>query len=73
MQLIPFTVQLAGGDGLIGRFGDVVVYTVCNDDPAAALISVVASAARNPHAGAVLADQLGPAASAMRAACRSAR
>lgn len=62
MQLIPFTVQLAGGDGLIGRFGDVVVYTVCNDDPAAALISVVASAARNPHAGAVLADQLGPAA-----------
>ncbi len=62
MQRIPFTVRLAGGDGLIARFGDVVVYTVGNDDPAAALISVVASAARNPDVGAVLADQLGPVA-----------
>jgi hypothetical protein len=62
VQLIPFTVRLAGGDGLVARFGDVVVYTVGNDDPAAALISVVASAARNPRAGAMLAEQVGPAA-----------
>jgi FHA domain len=62
VQLIPFTVQLASGEGLVARFGDVVVYTVGNDDPAAALISLVASAARNPLAGAMLAEQIGPAA-----------
>jgi hypothetical protein len=62
VQLIPFTVRLAGGDGLVARFGDVVVYTVGNDDPAAALLSAVASAARNPRAGAMLAELVGPAA-----------
>jgi hypothetical protein len=62
VQLVPFTVRLARGDGLVARFGDVVVYTVGNDDPAAALISAVASAARNPRAGAMLAEQVGSAA-----------
>ncbi|WP_319447224.1 MULTISPECIES: FHA domain-containing protein [unclassified Mycobacterium] len=62
MQLVPFTVRLARGDGLVARFGDVVVYTVRNNDPAAALISAVASAAHNPRAGAMLTEQIGPAA-----------
>ena len=60
MQAIPFTVRVARGDGLIARFGDAVVYTVTNDDHAAAVIAAVAAAARNPHAGPALADQLGP-------------
>ncbi len=60
VQAIPFTVRVARGDGLIARFGDAVVYTVTNDDHAAAVIAAVAAAARNPHAGPALADQLGP-------------
>jgi hypothetical protein len=60
VQAIPFTVRVAGGDGLIARFGDAVVYTVTNDDHAAAVIAAVAAAARNPHPGAALVDQLGP-------------
>ena len=62
MRANPFTVRVAGGDGLIARFGDAVVYTVSNDDHAAAVIAAVASAASNPHVGAALADQLGPVA-----------
>lgn len=62
MQAIPFTVRVASGGGLIARFGDAVVYTVTNDDGAAALIAAVAAAARNPNPGAVLADQVGPVA-----------
>jgi hypothetical protein len=62
VQAQPFTVRVAGGDGLIARFGDVVVCTATNDDHAAAVIAAVAAAARNPHAGAALADQLGPVA-----------
>lgn len=62
MQAEPFTVRVASGDGLIARFGDAVVYTVTNDDHAAALIAAVAAAARNPSPGAVLADHVGPVA-----------
>jgi hypothetical protein len=62
VQAIPFTVRVAGGDGLVGRFGDAVVYTVTRDDHAAAIIAAVAAASRGPHAGAALPDQLGPVA-----------
>lgn len=62
MQPIPFTVRVASGDGLIARFGEVVMYAVINDDPAAGLLAAAASAARNPRPGAVLADELAPAA-----------
>jgi hypothetical protein len=62
VQAIPFTVRVASGDGLIARFGDAVVYTATNDDHAGALIAAVASAARTPNPGAVLADQVGPVA-----------
>lgn len=60
MQAIPFTVMVAGGDGLVARFGGAVAFTVTNDDHAAALIAAVAAAARHPNPGAVLADRLGP-------------
>ncbi len=60
MQPVPFTVRVASGSGLVAHFGDVVAYTAANDDPAALLLAAIAAAARNPLAGAVLADQLGP-------------
>lgn len=62
MQAIQFNVRVAEGHGLVARFGDAVVFTVTNDDHAAALLAAVAAAAREPHPGAVLADQLGPVA-----------
>lgn len=62
MQLIPFTVQVARGDGLVARFGDVVVHTATNDDSAAAVISALPGVARSPRAGAMLADRVGPVA-----------
>lgn len=60
MQFIPFTVQVARGEGLVARFGDVVAHTATNDDSAAAVISALPAVARAPRAGAVLADSVGP-------------
>lgn len=52
--------RVASGDGLIARFGDVVAYAGVNEEPAAALLAAVDSAARVRQPGPILAGQLAP-------------
>lgn len=61
MQLRPSTVQVAPGDGLVARFGDVVLYTDARGQAAARLLAAAESAGAARYPGDLLASQLGTA------------
>ena len=44
VQPEPFTVGVVGGEGLIARYGDVVLYAGTNDEAAAALLGAAETA-----------------------------
>lgn len=62
MQQRSFSVQVATGDGLVARFGDIVAYTGVNDEPAAQLLAAVESVARTQRSAVPLPDRLAPVA-----------
>lgn len=62
MQQRPFTVGISAGDGLIARFGDVVVYALGADEPVGELLAAVDAAARVQHPGRALPEFLAPVA-----------
>ena len=62
VQQRPFTVGISPGDGLIARFGDVIVYAVGADEPVAQLLAAVDAAARVQYPGAGLPEFLAPVA-----------
>ncbi len=60
MQQRSFNIGVAGGDGLIARFGDVVIYASGSDESIAQLLAAVDSAARARHPGVGLPERLAP-------------
>ena len=62
VQQRPFTVGISAGDGLIARFGDVVVYALGADESVAQVLAAVDAAARVQYPGAALPEFLGPVA-----------
>lgn len=58
MKQRPSTVQVAGGDGLVARFGDVVLYSDARGEAASVLLAAVENASAARHPGDVLAGQL---------------
>lgn len=60
MQQRSFTVGIAGGDGVIARFGDVVMYASGADESIAQLLAAVDAAARTQYPGVGLPERLAP-------------
>ncbi len=59
MQQRRYTAGIARGEGLVGRFGDVVVYVADASPAAAPLLSVVEKVADSDVPGATMAERLG--------------
>ena len=58
MDLKPYTVSIARGDGLVARFGDVVMYIADANAFADRLLAVSESVAETDRPGAVMAGRL---------------
>jgi FHA domain len=58
VDLKPYTVSITRGDGLIGRFGDTVMYTGNDSSSAARMLATAESAADSEHPGTALAERL---------------
>jgi FHA domain len=54
----PYTVSITRGDGLIGRFGDAVIYTGDDSSTAARMLAAVEATADSEHPGPAIAERL---------------
>lgn len=59
MDRNPYTVKIARGDGLIGRFGDVVMYVGDESASVTRMLEAAESAAGSTHPAAATAERLG--------------